>query len=158
MLGRHKRAHGRSGEDEERDGLHGHLRGTKRVVARRRGGRRSGRRSGGGRKSGRRSGGGRRSGKRSTEERVPISDDMKMLAHNVLIVRARQMSLVESTAAGAAYLAGLATGVWKNLADLETHRSIDRVFEPGMPVEERERLMHWWRKAVDRTRDWTEDE
>ena len=37
--------------------------------------------------------------KRSTEERVPISDDMKMLAHNVLIVRARQMSLVESTMA-----------------------------------------------------------
>ena len=37
--------------------------------------------------------------KRSTEERVPISDDMKMLAHNVLIVRARQMSLVESTTA-----------------------------------------------------------
>ena len=35
---------------------------------------------------------------------------------------------------------------------------MDRVFEPTMENKERERLMYWWRKAVDRTRDWTEDE
>ena len=86
------------------------------------------------------------------------SDLLMQFQADILGVPVTRPSLVESTAAGAAYLAGLATGVWKNLADLETHRSIDRVFEPGMPVEERERLMHWWRKAVDRTRDWTEDE
>ena len=66
--------------------------------------------------------------------------------------------MVESTAIGAAYLAGLAVGVWKDLEDLESHHRIDRVFEPSMTDDERESLMHWWRKAVKRTLDWAEED
>ena len=59
---------------------------------------------------------------------------------------------------GAAYLAGLGVGLWKSVDELESHRSVDRVFEPSMDAGERERLVRWWRKAVDRTKDWAEDE
>jgi glycerol kinase len=66
--------------------------------------------------------------------------------------------VTESTAAGAAYMAGLATGVWKNLKELEAHREIDRVFEPAMKDGERNKLVHWWNKAIERTLDWMEDD
>ena len=55
-------------------------------------------------------------------------------------------------------MAGLATGIWKDLDELETHREIDRVFEPSMEASERSKLMHWWKKAVERTLDWMEDD
>ena len=86
------------------------------------------------------------------------SDLLMQFQADILGVPVTRPTMVESTAAGAAYLAGLATGVWKDLADLEAHHSVDRVFEPAMDDKERERLMYWWRKAVGRTRDWTEDE
>ena len=77
---------------------------------------------------------------------------------DILGVPVARPVMVESTAIGAAYLAGLAVGVWKDLEDLESHHRIDRVFEPSMTDDERESLMHWWRKAVKRTLDWAEED
>ena len=57
---------------------------------------------------------------------------------------------------GAAYLAGLATGFWRDQAELSEHWAIDHVFEPQMDEARREYLYAGWQKAVSRTRDWAE--
>ncbi len=62
----------------------------------------------------------------------------------------RRARMAETTALGAAMLAGLATGVWKSAAALEKLRSGGTVFKPKMPAEERERLLAGWREAVSR--------
>ena len=86
------------------------------------------------------------------------SDLLMQFQADLLGVPVERPVVTESTAAGAAYMAGLATGVWKDIAELESHREIDRVFEPSMEAGEREKLMHWWKKAVERTLDWMEDD
>lgn len=63
---------------------------------------------------------------------------------------------VESTARGAAFLAGLATGVWKGRSELTSAYEVERRFEPDMPAERRKRMYDGWLKAVDRARDWEE--
>ena len=60
----------------------------------------------------------------------------------------------ETTALGAAYLAGLAVGFWESLEDLSRGREVERTFEPSMEEEERMRLSGEWRKAVGRTLGW----
>ncbi|HST87012.1 MAG TPA: glycerol kinase GlpK, partial [Ktedonobacterales bacterium] len=62
----------------------------------------------------------------------------------------------ETTALGAAYLAGLATGFWRDQAEIASHWALDRAFIPAMPAAERDRLYAGWRKAVSRVRDWEE--
>jgi glycerol kinase len=57
----------------------------------------------------------------------------------------------ETTALGAAYLAGLAVGVWSNLEALAGQREVERVFEPRIGEDERENRYAAWRRAVERT-------
>jgi glycerol kinase len=57
---------------------------------------------------------------------------------------------VETTALGAAYLAGLATGIWKSTEELERFWAVDRVFEPSISVDQRETLFAGWKAAVNR--------
>jgi glycerol kinase len=59
---------------------------------------------------------------------------------------------IETTALGAAYLAGLATGFFKNLAELERFWKSERVFEPQMSTDQRETLFTGWRHAVAQCR------
>ncbi len=60
----------------------------------------------------------------------------------------------DTTALGAAFLAGLAEGVWDGIEDLEQAWGLDRRFEPDMSEAERDRLRDRWRRAVERSRDW----
>ena len=62
----------------------------------------------------------------------------------------------EMTALGAAHLAGLGVGVWRDLAGLRALRRADRTFHPTMAVERREALHRGWRRAVERARAWIE--
>jgi glycerol kinase len=62
----------------------------------------------------------------------------------------------ETTALGAAYLAGMATGMWRDQQELAAHWAIDRVFTPSMPAERREKLYQGWQKAVSRAQAWEE--
>ena len=64
----------------------------------------------------------------------------------------------ETTALGAAYLAGLAVRFWENLAELKAMEKIERTYLPDMPEEKRLRLLKGWRKAVGRAKDWIERE
>lgn len=61
---------------------------------------------------------------------------------------------VETTAIGAAYLAGLAVGYWKNLEDIKKNWAVDRSFEPAISAEARTERIQGWRKAVARTVGW----
>jgi len=60
----------------------------------------------------------------------------------------------ETTALGAAYLAGLATGLWKNREELTKGNWCDKIFTPDMTEERREKLVKGWNKAVGRSLDW----
>ena len=68
----------------------------------------------------------------------------------------RRPMIRETTALGAAYLAGLATGVWKDLDEIRSQWTLDRVYTPVMDEARRDRLYAGWRKAVSRARDWAE--
>jgi glycerol kinase len=60
----------------------------------------------------------------------------------------------ETTALGAAFLAGLGTGVWRSTEDLARRRAVSARFEPKISRDERETRYAGWRRAVDRARDW----
>ena len=72
---------------------------------------------------------------------------------DILEVKVERPKVIETTALGAAYLAGLAVGFYKKdkLADNE---HISACFEPKMKQEKREKLLKGWKKAVERTKDW----
>jgi glycerol kinase len=63
-------------------------------------------------------------------------------------------AVTETTALGAAYLAGLAVGVWESMDEIASHWRMDRLFEPKMPRSEAARLRERWREAVRRSRSW----
>lgn len=64
--------------------------------------------------------------------------------------------MIETTALGAAYAAGLAVGYWSNLDDLKQNWGVDKTWQPNMPEEQREQLYHFWKKAVQRSMNWAE--
>jgi glycerol kinase len=64
----------------------------------------------------------------------------------------------ETTALGAAYLAGLAMGFWKDQQDISQNWALDKRFEPSMSEEERNKLYRNWKRAVERSRAWDEPE
>ena len=68
----------------------------------------------------------------------------------------RRPMIRETTALGAAYLAGLATGVWKDLDEIRSQWTLDKVYTPVMDADRRDRLYAGWRKAVSRAREWAE--
>lgn len=65
---------------------------------------------------------------------------------------------IETTALGAAYLAGLAVGYWKDKDDIRQNWAIDRIFSPDMQEETRSRLLKGWKKAVRLAFDWEDSE
>ncbi|MBY6275355.1 glycerol kinase GlpK [Symbiobacterium thermophilum] len=73
---------------------------------------------------------------------------------DILGVPVERPKIAETTALGAAYLAGLATGFWRSQAELADKWALDRGFTPALPAEERERLYAGWRRAVERARGW----
>lgn len=61
---------------------------------------------------------------------------------------------VETTAVGAAYLAGLAVGYWRSTDEIRSNWSVDRCFQPQIPEEKRSAMLRGWRKAVDCAKGW----
>jgi glycerol kinase len=66
-------------------------------------------------------------------------------------------AVAETTALGAAYLAGRAAGVWRSDAEIDRQWRADRRFEPAMPRRVAARRIAEWRRAVERSRDWARD-
>jgi len=65
--------------------------------------------------------------------------------------------IIETTALGAAYAAGLAVGYWENLDDLRKNWGIAHTWKKQMPTEKRQHLQGQWKKAVTKSFDWAED-
>jgi glycerol kinase len=68
----------------------------------------------------------------------------------------RRPEIRETTALGAAYLAGIAVGLWKGLDDIRSWWKCDRSFSPEMEESKRDTLLSLWHKAVGRSRNWAE--
>lgn len=70
----------------------------------------------------------------------------------------RRPVIRETTALGAAYLAGLAVGMWSGLEEIRAQWRLDRLYEPDMGTDDRARLLAGWHKAVGRALRWAEPE
>ena len=96
------------------------------------------------------------SGEHMTELRVDggaaANDLLMQFQADILGIRIVRPADTETTALGAAYLAGLATGFFKNIGEIERFWRAERVFEPGMRKNRREELYAGWRAAVARCR------
>src|SRR2546429_36797 len=73
---------------------------------------------------------------------------------DILGVPVQRPKVAETTALGAAYLAGLATGFWSSQEEVAEHWAIDRTFEPRMSADQREKLYADWKRAVERSMHW----
>lgn len=73
---------------------------------------------------------------------------------DILGARAQRPVVKETTALGAAYLAGLATGFWKNQSDVTKNWALDREFKPKMKASQRKELYTKWLDAVERAKGW----
>ena len=81
---------------------------------------------------------------------------LMQLQADLLGVSVQRPTVTETTALGAAYLAGLAVGYWSGLEEITTQWQTDAEFEPIMPVEQRDALYAGWQRAVARAQDWVE--
>ena len=79
---------------------------------------------------------------------------LMQLQADVLGVPVEVAAVRETTALGAALLAGLGAGVWSDPTDLRRCRTVAARYEPRMRADERDSLYAGWRRAVERARDW----
>lgn len=75
---------------------------------------------------------------------------------DILGVPVQRPKVAETTALGAAYLAGLAVGFWQSQQEVAEHWALDRTFEPRMSADQREELYAYWKKAVERSLGWVQ--
>jgi len=76
---------------------------------------------------------------------------------DILGVPVHRPEVIETTALGAAYLAGLAVDFWHDKDEIDKRWSVDRIFESQMEETEKEELYKGWKKAVERSRSWIEE-
>jgi glycerol kinase len=82
---------------------------------------------------------------------------MMQFQADILGVPVEVPETLETTALGAAYLAGLATGFWDDREELKNRWRLRRRYEPQMDEEERERLYGRWKEALERAKDWAQE-
>ena len=76
---------------------------------------------------------------------------------DILGVPVHRPEIIETTALGAAYLAGLAVDFWSDKAEISRRWNVDRVFKTEMEEEEKEKLYKGWKRAVERSKGWEEE-
>jgi len=80
------------------------------------------------------------------------------LQSDVLGVPVFRPTVMETTALGAAYLAGLAIGFWENIDEIKKQWAVDRCFTPDMNTEKVQKLFNGWNKALVRAKNWAEED
>jgi glycerol kinase len=85
-----------------------------------------------------------------------VNNQLMQFQADILGVNVRRPAVSETTALGAAYLAGLAVGFWKDTADLAHHWSLESEFKPRISAERRAALCGRWQEAVRRSLNWEE--
>jgi glycerol kinase len=86
-----------------------------------------------------------------------VDDTLMQFQADILGVPLVRPKVWETTALGAAYLAGLATGFWRDTEELQTQWQRQRTFQPGMDKARVAELQRGWRKAVERAKGWLKD-
>ncbi|GGA61687.1 glycerol kinase [Pseudoclavibacter endophyticus] len=89
---------------------------------------------------------------------MTVNDKLMQFQADILGVPVVRPVVAETTALGAAYAAGLATGFWKNLGELSANWQEDARWEPNLDDASRERQLRNWKKAVTKTFDWVDDD
>lgn len=85
------------------------------------------------------------------------NDGLMQFQADLLGVPVHRPAVIETTALGAAYLAGLATGFWSGIEELKKHRAADAVFTPKANTKQMQRLQDNWREAVSRSLHWNRE-
>ncbi|WP_437202969.1 glycerol kinase GlpK [Planctomicrobium sp. SH664] len=85
-----------------------------------------------------------------------VNDSLLQFQADLLNVRVQRPRVAETTALGAAYLAGLAVGLWDSQTAIAAHWALDREFEPEMSASRREELARGWGRAVQAARSFAE--
>lgn len=86
------------------------------------------------------------------------NDFLMQFQADILNIKVERPENTESTALGAAYLAGLAVGFWESLDKISSNIKIEKVFQPNMDADLRNKKYAYWLKAVQRTMDWLIDD
>jgi len=101
------------------------------------------------------------SGRESLELRVDggasASDLLMQIQSDLFGFKTTRPKTLETTALGAAYLAGLAVGYWKNIDEIQEQWIIDKEFHPQLKREQMDTMTHFWKKAVTSAQSWIED-
>ncbi len=87
---------------------------------------------------------------------MTVNELLMQFQSDILDVPVVRPKIIETTALGAAYAAGLAVGYWKSTRDIVENWQVGQRWHPRMPVEESTRLFHSWEKAVQRSMGWIE--
>ncbi len=85
-----------------------------------------------------------------------VSNVMLQIQADLTSAKVNRPKLVETTALGAAYMAGLAVGFWRDFDEIERDREVDRIFVPAIDIETKEKMLKGWHRAVKRSSDWEE--
>ena len=83
-----------------------------------------------------------------------VNNRLMQFQSDILGVTVQRPTLAETTALGAAYLAGIAVGVWEDTSAVEQRWQLEREFTPDMPTDEREQRYSRWQEAVKRSQGW----
>jgi glycerol kinase len=86
-----------------------------------------------------------------------VNDLLMQFQSDILQVPVIRPKMIETTALGAAYAAGLAVGYWSGPKDLKRNWSMDKTWKPEMPQDKRNQFYMYWNKALDRALDWDEN-
>jgi glycerol kinase len=85
------------------------------------------------------------------------NDFLMQFQADILNVDVVRPQVTETTALGAAYLAGLAVGYWKNVNEIASQWSIEKRFKPNMRPDQRKQLLKGWTKAVQCSKGWAKE-
>ncbi len=83
-----------------------------------------------------------------------VSNIMMQIQADMTGVTVNRPKNIETTALGAAYCAGLATGLWSGTDEIEENRQVDKLFIPSMEISVRNKKYADWKRAVERSRNW----
>lgn len=88
---------------------------------------------------------------------MTVNNTLLQIQADILGTTVVRPAVTETTALGAAYLAGLGSGFWKDISEIDSHWKIDASFHPMISSDQRQSMLSLWKKAVDRVRNWNID-
>jgi glycerol kinase len=86
-----------------------------------------------------------------------VNDTLMQFQSDILNTNVIRPEIIETTALGAAYLAGLAVGFWESIDEIESQWQIDKTFSPEIDDEKRAELTKEWMRAIDATQAWANE-